>query len=69
MVLIMAMEDWLRAARAEEHRLLGEMMKTDLYKQLEAVRAVLAVYQGKTPAPPIATAAERGSRANVLNVA
>ena len=68
-VLFMAMEDWLRAARAEEQRLLGEIMKTDLYRQLEAVRAVLAVYQGKTPAPPITTVAERGSKTNVLNVA
>jgi len=65
----MAIEDWLRAARAEEQRLLGEIMKTDLFKQLEAVRAVLAVYQGKTLVPPITTVAERGSKANVLNVA
>jgi hypothetical protein len=66
----MAIEDWLRAARAEEQRLLGEIMKTDLFKQLEAVRGVLAVYQGKMAAPPITTAiAERGSKTNVLNVA
>jgi len=66
----MAMEDWLRAARAEEQRLLGEIMKTDLFKQLEAVRGVLAVYQGKMAAPAITTVvAERGSKTNVLNVA
>jgi hypothetical protein len=40
----MSAEDWLRAAKSEEQRLLGEITKTDLYKQLEAVRGVLAVY-------------------------
>jgi hypothetical protein len=42
-------EDWLRAAKAEEQRLLGEIVKTELYKQLEAVRAVLAVYPDASP--------------------
>jgi hypothetical protein len=68
-VLDMSAEDWLRAAKAEEQRLLVEIMKTDLYRQLEVVRAVLAVYQGKAPAQTIVTAAERGSKTNVLNAA
>jgi hypothetical protein len=68
-VIVMAVEDWLRAARAEEQRLLGEIMKTDFYKQLEAVRGVLDAYQGKRPTPPITAVAERGSKANILNVA
>jgi hypothetical protein len=63
----MSAEDWMRAAKAEEQRLLGEIMKTDLYRQLEAVRSVLAVYQGKTPS--ITTVTERGLKASVLNVA
>ena len=54
----MSAEDWLRAAKSEEQRLLTEIMKTDLYKQLEAVRGVLAVYPDATttatPAQPAA---------------
>jgi hypothetical protein len=42
----MSAEGWLRAAKTEEERLLSEIMKTDLYRQLEAVRGVLAVYLG-----------------------
>jgi hypothetical protein len=53
----MSAEDWLRAAQAEEQRLLGEIMKTDLYRQLDAVRAVIAVYEG-TVAPAAGTAAQ-----------
>ena len=52
----MSAEEWLRAAKAEEQRLLREIMKTDLYKQLEAVRSVLAVYPqaatGEAPSQP-----------------
>jgi hypothetical protein len=59
----MSADDWLRAAKAEEQRLLSEIMKTDLYKQLEAVRAVLAVYQGKAPSPAAS------KTVNVLNAA
>jgi hypothetical protein len=47
----MSAEDWLRAVKTEEQRLLGEMAKTDLFRQLEAVRAMIAVYQSsKQPA-------------------
>ena len=42
----MSAENWMNAARTEEQRLLGEIAKTDLFKQLEAVRRVIAVYQG-----------------------
>ena len=42
----MSAEDWLRAVKIEEQRLLDEISKTVLYKQLEAVRAVIAVYEG-----------------------
>ena len=65
----MSMEDWLRATKSEEQRLLGEIMKSDLYKQLEAVRNVLAVYQGKASVIQGATVPERMSKANILNVA
>ena len=47
----MSAEDWLRAAKTEEQRLLGEIAKSDLFRQLEVVRAVIAVYQGKVPSP------------------
>jgi hypothetical protein len=57
----MAAEEWLKAAKAEEQRLLGEIAKTDLFRQLEAVRAVLAVYHGKDPtAAPVSLGPERG---------
>jgi hypothetical protein len=39
----MSAGDWLRAARTEEQRLLGKIGKTDLYRQLDAVRTVIAV--------------------------
>ena len=60
---IMSAEDWLRVAKTKEKRLLGEIAKTDLFRQLEAVRAVLAVYQGKQPSPEQANglASELGS--------
>jgi hypothetical protein len=44
----MSAEEWLRAANTEEQRLLDEIAKTTLYKQLEAVRTVIALYQGTT---------------------
>jgi hypothetical protein len=44
-------ESWLLAAKIEEKRLVGEIAKTDLFRQLEAVRAVIAVYQGQAPSP------------------
>ena len=49
--LIMPAEDWLRAAKTEEQRLLGEIVKTDLYKQLDAVRTVIAVYEDTAESP------------------
>ena len=47
----MSSEDWLLAAKAEEQRLLDEISKTELYKQLDAVRTVIAVYQGSVVSP------------------
>jgi hypothetical protein len=47
----MSAEDWLRAVKAEEQRLLDEIAKSTLYKQLEAVRTVISVYEG-TPGLP-----------------
>ena len=47
----MSAEDWLRAAKAEEQRLLDEIAKSTLYRQLEAVRTVISVYEG-TAVPP-----------------
>jgi hypothetical protein len=41
----MSTDNWLEATRAEEQRLLDEITKTTLYKQLAAVRAVIAVYE------------------------
>ena len=46
----MSANSWLEAAKTEEQRLLAEIAKTTLYKQLVAVRAVIALYDG-TPAP------------------
>jgi len=46
----MSAQDWIQAAKTEEERLLAEIAKTTLYKQLEAVRAVLAVYEGAAAA-------------------
>jgi hypothetical protein len=64
----MSAQDWLRAAKAEEQRLLREIMKTDFYKQLEAVRAVIAVYEGTAELAPArepeAAAAAIATRAN-----
>ena len=42
----MSAEGWLQAARTEEERLFAEIAKTTLYKQLEAVRAVITLYEG-----------------------
>ena len=50
----MSAEDWMNAAKTEEQRLVGEIAKTDLFRQLEAVRRVIAVYQG------IASSTEQG---------
>jgi hypothetical protein len=58
---MMSAEDWMLAARTEEQRLLGEIVKTDLYKQLDAVRTVIAVYEGTSESP---TAASVSPRAN-----
>jgi hypothetical protein len=66
----MSVNDWLRAAKAEEQRLLREIMKTDFYKQLEAVRTVIAVYQGTagspaaTPAEPVAATVSIGANSS-----
>ena len=60
----MSAEDWLRAAKTEEQRLLGEIMKTDLYKQLDAVRTVIAVYQGVAESPAAAPGTVVSTRAN-----
>jgi hypothetical protein len=46
----MSAEDWLQAAKAEKQRLFDEIAKTTLYKQLQAVRAVISVYE-ETAAP------------------
>jgi hypothetical protein len=62
----MSAQDWLQAAKAEEQRLLREIMKTSFYKQLEAVRTVIAVYEDTAEsagAEPAATAAV-STRAN-----
>ena len=47
----MSAEAWLQATKTEEQRLFDEIAKTPLYKQLQAVRAVIAVYE-ETMAPP-----------------
>jgi hypothetical protein len=47
----MSAEGWLQAAKGEEERLIDEIAKTTLYKQLEAVRAVIALYEVPTEAP------------------
>ena len=44
----MSAEGWLQAAKGEEERLIDEIAKTTLYKQLEAVRAVITLYEGTT---------------------
>ena len=44
----MSAEGWLQAAKNEEERLFAEIAKTTLYKQLEAVRAVITLYEGTT---------------------
>jgi hypothetical protein len=67
----MSAEDWLRTAKAEEQRLFDEIAKTALYKQLAAVRAVIAVYEETsestaTPVPtsvPVPSARTNGSAA------
>jgi hypothetical protein len=59
----MSAENWLRAAKAEEERLLAEIMKTDLFRQLDAVRTVIAVYEG-TAASAAGAATVASTRAN-----
>lgn len=41
----MSDEGFLKAAEEQEQALLTEIRKTDLFKRLEAVRAVIAAYQ------------------------
>ena len=64
----MSAQDWLRAAKAEEQRLLREIMKTVFFKQLEAVRTVIAVYEGTAESAaakePEAAARAISTRAN-----
>ena len=50
-ILIMSAEDWIHAAKTEEQRLLDEIAKTTPYKQLQAVRAVISVYDEAAQAP------------------
>ena len=65
----MSANNWLQAAKAEEQRLLDEIVKSTLYKQLAAVRAVIAVYEdtsesSASPLPasaPVASARTNGS--------
>ena len=58
----MSAQDWLQAAKAEEQRLLREIMKTVFFKQLEAVRTVIAVYEG-TPESAAVREPEAAARA------
>ena len=51
----MSAEDWLQAVRTEEQRLLDEIAKTTLYKQLDAVRTVVALYQSTTEPTKVAS--------------
>jgi hypothetical protein len=53
----MSAENWLRATKVEEQRLLDEIAKTTLYKQLMAVRAVISVYE--ETAQPTETSEQR----------
>jgi hypothetical protein len=55
----MSADNWLEAARDEEQRLLDEIAKTTLYRQLAAVRAVIAVYEdtSKPSVTPVSTVA------------
>jgi hypothetical protein len=60
----MSAQDWLRAVKTEEERLLGEIMKTDLNRQLDAVRTVIAVYEGTAGSASGAGATVASTRAN-----
>jgi hypothetical protein len=62
----MSAEAWLQAAKAEEQRLFDEIAKTTLYKQLQAVRAVIAVYEdtSESSAASVPTAAPASARTN-----
>jgi hypothetical protein len=62
----MSAEGWLEATKAEERRLLDEITKTTLYKQLAAVRAVIAVYEDTSASSvtPVPTAAPASARTN-----
>ncbi len=48
----MSDEGFLKAAEEQEQALLTEIRKTDLFKRLEAVRAVIAAYKGGPENPP-----------------
>jgi hypothetical protein len=61
---MMSATEWLQAAKSEEQRLLREIMKTTLYKQLEAVRTVIAVYEGKAKAGAAPASTTVSTRAN-----
>jgi hypothetical protein len=56
----MSAEAWLQATKTEEQRLLDEIAKTTLYKKLQAVRAVIDLYQN-TAEPPNTSAATVGA--------
>lgn len=58
----MSAENWLQAAKAEEQRLFDEIAKTTLYRQLQAVRAVIAVYE--ETAAPLETSGQHGPTAS-----
>ncbi len=57
----MSADDLLRAAKNEEPRLLDEIMKTDLYRRLEAVRTVLALYSATVETMPATAEIVRGT--------
>jgi len=59
----MSADDLLLAAQNEEPRLLAEIMKTDLYKRLEAVRTVISLYTATAEPAPAPTAQPAASAA------
>jgi hypothetical protein len=60
----MSADDLLLAAQNEEPRLLAEIMKTDLYKRLEAVRTVISLYSATAETAP-ATSAQPAASAPI----
>jgi len=60
----MSAEGWLEATKAEEQRLLDEITKTTLYKQLAAVRAVIAVYEDTSSPTTMPTGTPASARTN-----